>query len=73
MPGGQRIGSCRWSKRLLQESHPAIGFFSAEARLAKRVTVGGCGWSDLGRGFAMLRQSGCQVERLLDDGTLVAT
>jgi hypothetical protein len=58
---------------LLQESHPAIGFSLAEARLAKRVTVVGADGAISAEALAMLRKSGCQVERLLEDGTLIAT
>jgi hypothetical protein len=58
---------------LLQEGHPTIGFSLAEARLAARVTlVGGEGAVSAGA-LAMLQSAGCRVERLLEDGTLVAT
>jgi hypothetical protein len=70
-------GAANWElsmiEGLLQESHPAIGFSLAEARLAKRVTVVGADGAISSEALAMLRQSGCQVERLLDDGTLFAT
>jgi hypothetical protein len=58
---------------LLQEFHPAIGFSLAEARLAKRVTVVGADGAISAEALAMLRQTGCQVDRLLEDGTLIAT
>lgn len=70
-------GAANWDlalvETLMQESHPAIGFSLAEARLAKRVTVVGAEGAVSGEALAMLRQSGCQVERLLEDGTLIAT
>jgi hypothetical protein len=70
-------GAANWDlalvETLMQDSHPAIGFSLAEARLARRVTVVGAEGAISGEALAMLRQSGCQVERLLEDGTLIAT
>jgi hypothetical protein len=70
-------GAANWElsmvEALLQETHPAIGFSLAEARLAKRVTVVGADGAISSEALAMLRKSGCQVERLLEDGTLIAT
>jgi hypothetical protein len=70
-------GAANWDLALvepvLQESHPAIGFSLAEARLARRVTVVGAEGAVSEEALGMLRNSGCQVERLLEDGTLVAT
>jgi hypothetical protein len=70
-------GAANWDlalvESLMQESRPAIGFSLAEARLAKRVTVVGAEGAVSAEALAMLRQSGCQVERLLEDGTLIAT
>jgi hypothetical protein len=70
-------GAANWDlalvEPLLQESHPAIGFSLAEARLARRVTVVGAEGAVSDEALGMLRNSGCQVERLLEDGTLVAT
>ncbi|MEW5870082.1 MAG: hypothetical protein AB1894_12455 [Chloroflexota bacterium] len=58
---------------LLQQAHPTVGFSLEEACLAGRVTaVGGPGaFSD--EALQTLRQAGCIVERLLEDGTLLAT
>jgi len=69
-------GAAEWDIALIQplieDSHPTIGFSLAEARLAARVTVvGGAGAISDGA-LAMLRSSGCKVERVLEDGTLVA-
>jgi hypothetical protein len=58
---------------LLQHAHPTIGFSLAEARLARRVTVVGGPGAISAEALAMLRAAGCQVERLMEDGTLVAT
>lgn len=70
-------GAANWDlalvETLLQESRPAIGFSLAEARLAKRVTVVGAEGAVSAEALSMLRKSGCQVERLLEDGTLIAT
>lgn len=70
-------GAANWDlallEPLLQDSHPTIGFSLAEARLARRVTViGGEGAISL-EALSMLRESGCQVERILDDGTILAS
>lgn len=70
-------GAANWDLTLiqpiLQSAHPTIGFSLAEARLARRVTVVGDSGAVSSEALAMLRRSGCQVERLLEDGTLVAT
>jgi len=58
---------------LLEESHPTVGFSLAEARLAERVTVVGGEGAISPETLDMLRASGCRVERVLEDGTLVAT
>jgi hypothetical protein len=57
---------------LLKENHPTVGFSLTEARLAARVTViGGEGAISSGA-IEMLKKNGCIVERVLEDGTLVA-
>ena len=58
---------------LLQESHPTVGFSLTEARLAARVTVVGGNGAISAEALDMLRASGCKVERVMDDGTLVAS
>lgn len=58
---------------LLQTAHPTIGFSLAEARLAERVTVVGSEQVFSDEALGLLRQSGCFVERILEDGTVVAT
>jgi len=70
-------GAGEWDLELiqpiLQETHPTVGFSLAEARLARRVSViGGPGAisEDI---LSLLRSEGCEVERILADGTVVAT
>ncbi len=58
---------------LLQETHPTVGFSLAEARMAARVTVVGGDGAISAEALDMLRAYGCKVERVLDDGTLVAS
>jgi hypothetical protein len=70
-------GAADWDLELIQpfllETHPTVGFSLTEARLAARVTiVGGNGAISAGA-LDMLRASGCKVERICDDGTLVAS
>jgi len=70
-------GVAEWSleliQPLLQQSCPTVGFSLEEALLAERVTVVGQASGISEEALEMLRQGGCQVERLLEDGTLVAT
>ena len=58
---------------LVQGGHATIGFSLTEARLARRVTVVGGLGAVSAEALAMLRKAGCQVERLLEDGTLIAS
>jgi hypothetical protein len=58
---------------LLQETHPTVGFSLTEARLAARVTVVGGAGAISAEALDMLRASGCKVERVMDDGTLIAS
>lgn len=70
-------GSGEWDFRLLepllQNGHPTIGFSLLEARLAKRVSVVGGEQVFSEAVLTMLRESGCYVERLQEDGTVNAT
>jgi hypothetical protein len=70
-------GIANWDLALIQpiieETHPTVGFSLAEARLAERVTVVGGEGAISPETLDMLRASGCRVERVLEDGTLVAT
>lgn len=70
-------GAAEWDLALiaplLQQAHPTVGFSLEEARLARRVTVVGNERSISAEALAMLQQAGCQVERLHEDGTLIAS
>ncbi|MBN1147630.1 MAG: hypothetical protein JXA78_10270 [Anaerolineales bacterium] len=70
-------GAAEWDlaaiQPLLRDSHPTIGFSLAEARRSTRVTVVGSRNAFSAEALAMLNSAGCLVERLLEDGTLVAT
>lgn len=69
-------GAAEWDvasiQPLLEDSHPTIGFSLEEARLAARVTVVGGAGAISDEALEMLRANGCKVERVLEDGTLVA-
>jgi hypothetical protein len=58
---------------LLEQSHPTIGFSLVEARMAERVTVVGGESIFPEESLKMLRDSGCAVERILENGTVIAT
>ncbi len=70
-------GAADWDLSIIQpmlnESHPTIGFSLDEARFAQRVTVIGGEGALSKDALAMLQANGCYVERVLDDGTLVAS
>jgi len=70
-------GAANWDLALIQpileESHPTVGFSLEEARLATRVTVVGGEGAISSEALGMLRASGCHVERLQEDGMLIAT
>jgi hypothetical protein len=70
-------GVAEWDLNLIQpileQSHPTLGFSLVEARLAERVTVVGGESVFSEEALKMLREAGCTVERLLEDGTLVAS
>jgi hypothetical protein len=69
-------GAAEWDLRiiqpLLQKSHPTIGFSLEEARLASRVTVVGSLQVFPEELLESLRAAGCQVDRILEDGTVLA-
>jgi hypothetical protein len=70
-------GAAEWSldliQPLLQQARPTVGFSLDEARLATRVTVVGGVQAFPEQSLAELRREGCTVERILEDGTVVAT
>lgn len=53
--------------------HPTIGFSMSEAALAARVTVVGGVQAFPEETLEKLREAGCRVERIIGDGTVVAT
>jgi hypothetical protein len=53
-------------------ARPALGFSLAEACLARRVTVAGGVQAYPPEAIASLQAAGCQVERILPDGTILA-
>lgn len=70
-------GAAEWDMELItpliQENHPTVGFSLTEAGLADRVTVVGGKETFTEQALETLRRAGCVVERMLPDGTLVAT
>ncbi len=70
-------GEPHWNEKMLkplfQNACPTIGTSLVEARLAERVTVVGGTHAISDQVVQMLKQNGCVVERLLEDGTLLAT
>lgn len=70
-------GAADWDlsviQTFLQDSHPTIGFSLTEACTASRVTVVGGEGAISAEALELLRANGCYVERILDDGTLVAS
>ena len=57
----------------IKKHHPTIGFSLSEAALAARVTVVGGVQAFSEDALDALRAAGCDVERMIADGTLVAT
>lgn len=70
-------GEPKWNEKilspLLQKSHPTVGTSLMEACHAERVTIVGGQHTISDQVVEMLKQNGCKVERLLEDGTLLAT
>lgn len=57
----------------IKEFHPTIGFSLVEAANAGRVTVVGGEQAYPEEALQTLRNAGCTVERMIGDGTLIAT
>jgi hypothetical protein len=57
----------------LQKHKPTIGFSIEEAAIARRVTIFGDQATFPDTLVAKLVSSGCQVERIGEDGTLIAS
>lgn len=70
-------GAADWDMELiaplLQDQHPTIGFSLTEACMADRVTVVGGKEIYSDQMLRTMRQAGCMIERLMPDGTFVAT
>ena len=70
-------GAANWDLALIQpileESHPTVGFSLEEARMASLVTIVGGEGAISSEALSMLRASGCHVQRLQEDGILIAT
>jgi len=60
-------------RQFVKQYQPTVGFSVAEASLAKRVTIIGGVQAFPEEILKVLRESGCQVERVTADGTLIAT
>jgi hypothetical protein len=60
-------------RQFVKQHQPTVGFSIAEASLAKRVTILGGVQAFPEEILKVLRESGCQVERVTADGTLIAT
>lgn len=57
----------------IQENHPTIGFSLAEASMASRVTVVGSNYGFSEESIKMLKDAGCRVDRLGEDGIIFAS
>jgi hypothetical protein len=57
----------------IEKNHPTVGFSIMEACLAARVTVVGGVQAFPEETLEILRSAGCQVERIIADGTVIAT
>lgn len=60
-------------KPFVEEHHPTIGFSISEASMASRVTIAGNKNSFSEDVVQLLRDAGCAVQRLGEDGMLVAS
>ncbi len=57
----------------IEKNHPTVGFSIMEACLAARVTVVGGVQAFPEETLEVLRSAGCHVERIIADGTVIAT
>jgi hypothetical protein len=57
----------------VKEHQPTMGFSITEASLARRVTVVGGVQAFPDSVIESLRKAGCAVERMIADGTVLAT
>ena len=56
----------------IQQYHPTVGFSVYEARLAHHVTIFGEAEKISQDSLTILRMAGCQIDRISQDGTLLA-
>ena len=70
-------GAAEWDleliQPLIQEFHPTVGFSLSEACLASRVTVVGSEEVISEDALQMLREAGCTVDRMSNNGTFCAS
>ena len=70
-------GAAEWDleliQPLIQEFHPTVGFSLSEACLASRVTVVGSEEVISEEVLQMLREAGCTVDRMSNNGTFCAS
>jgi hypothetical protein len=70
-------GAAEWDFELIapliQNAHPTVGFSLEEASRAERVTVVGSTKVVSEEAIHFLHDAGCTVERLFEDGTIVAS
>jgi hypothetical protein len=57
----------------IKQNHPTIGFSLGEAAMAARVTVVGGEQAFPDETLEALRATGCVVERIIGDGTIIAS
>lgn len=75
LPPGDLAYLGRWFTRLLpyiQKHNPTVGFSLDEAFLAVRVTVAGNPRHYADEAVKLLKEKGCVVERISEDGTSIA-
>lgn len=75
LPAGDLAYLGRWLTRLLsyiQQTNPTLGFSLDEAALAIRVTVAGDERQFADETLQLLREKGCLVERISENGTSIA-
>ena len=60
-------------KPFVEEHHPTIGFSISEASMASKVTIAGNENSFSDDVVELLQDAGCAVQRLREDGILVAS
>jgi hypothetical protein len=75
LPPGDMAYLGRWFTRLLpyiQKHNPTVGFSLDEAVMAVRVSIAGNPHHYAGEAIKYLKEKGCLVERISEDGTSIA-